>query len=152
MRLDDVPEPGRTRLAGLACPTFDDTPWVVPKPAAQRRVAMISTAGLARRGDAAFDLEATDYRVIPGDVAAGDLAMSHVSSNFDRAGFQQDMNVVFPIDRLRERAEAGEIGSVADYHYSVMGFTAPEKLAPAARELAGLLKADGVDTVLLFPV
>ncbi len=26
MRLDDVPEPGHTRLAELACPRFDDTP------------------------------------------------------------------------------------------------------------------------------
>ena len=52
--------------------------------------------------------------------------MSHISTNFDRTGFQQDINVVFPVDRLRELAARGTIGSVADFHYSFMGATAPE--------------------------
>jgi len=45
-----------------------------------------------------------DYRVIPGDIAARDLVMTHISTNFDRTGFQQDWNVVFPLDRLKELA------------------------------------------------
>jgi D-proline reductase (dithiol) PrdB len=92
------------------------------------------------------------YRVIPGDSSASDLAMSHVSSNFDRVGFQQDWNVVFPLDRLREIAADGLIGSLSDRHYSFMGATEPTTMEPAARELAGRLARAGVDAALLVPV
>ena len=33
---------------------------------------------------------------------ADELVMSHSSVNFDRTGFQQDINIVFPVDRLRD--------------------------------------------------
>jgi len=85
-------------------------------------------------------------------VSAGELVMSHVSVNFDRTGFQQDINVVFPIDRLKELAAEGVIGEVADYHYSFMGAPPPRSLDPKARQLAGMLKKDRVDAVLLTPV
>jgi D-proline reductase (dithiol) PrdB len=95
---------------------------------------------------------AGDYRIIPGNIAAGDLVMSHLSTNFDRTGFQQDWNLVFPIDRLKELAAEGIIGSVADFHYSFMGATDPGEMAPAARNLAGLLHGDLVTAALLVPV
>jgi D-proline reductase (dithiol) PrdB len=78
--------------------------------------------------------------------------MSHISVNFDRTGFQEDLNVVFPIDRLKELATEGVIGSVADYHYSFMGATDPREMEKSARHLAGLFKSEAVDTVLLVPV
>ena len=78
--------------------------------------------------------------------------MSHVSVNFDRSGFQEDINVVFPIDRLRELAADGVIGSISDFHYSFMGAAPIRSLEPKARELALLLKKDQVDAVLLTPV
>jgi D-proline reductase (dithiol) PrdB len=78
--------------------------------------------------------------------------ISHVSINFDRTGFQEDWNTVFPIDRLNELAAAGVIGSVADTHYSFMGAAEPDLIEPHARELAGHLKRDNVDAVLLPPV
>ncbi len=78
--------------------------------------------------------------------------MSHVSLNFDRTGFQQDLNVIFPIDRLNEMAAAGEIASVAQFHYSFMGATDPERMEDAAREMTAHLKADNVNVVLLVPV
>ena len=78
--------------------------------------------------------------------------MSHISTNFDRSGFQQDHNVVLPIDRLNELATDGTVGSVASVHYSFMGATHPAKLERTAKQLAGLLKQDRVDLVLLVPV
>jgi D-proline reductase (dithiol) PrdB len=78
--------------------------------------------------------------------------MSHVSTNFDRTGFQQDLNVIFPLDRLREMTERGEIGSVANFHYSFMGATEPEKMEQTVRKLASILKKDEVNSVLLVPV
>ena len=151
-RLDSFPEPMRSHLATLSCPTFETTPFVEPPPAGKRRVAMISTAGLHRRDDRSFSLGSDDYRIIPGDVKANDLVMSHVSTNFDRTGFQQDLNVIFPIDRLREMAGRRVIGSVADFHYSFMGATEPEKMEHVVHKLASLLNKDGVNAVLLVPV
>ena len=78
--------------------------------------------------------------------------MSHISTNFDRTGFQQDWNVVFPLERLRELVDAGDIGSLAQYHYSFMGATDPVHMAPRAQELAGIMKTEGVEVALLVPV
>ena len=152
VRLNQLAEPFRSHLADLPCPTFDGQPWVGGPAVEARRVAIVSTAAIHRRDDRPYSVGATDYRIVPGETAAADLVMSHVSSNFDRTGFQQDINVVFPIDRLRELAAAGRIGSVAGFHYSVMGAPSPEHLETATHEIAGLLKADAVDAVLLVPI
>ena len=79
--------------------------------------------------------------------------MSHSSVNFDRSGFQEDVNLVFPIDRFRELAEEGVVRSLASNHYSFMGAgLLPEAYAAPARGLAKVLKRDGVDTAFLTPV
>lgn len=151
-RLSDLPGGMTEHLLNLPLPEFDDTPLVAGPPFSERRVAIVTSAGLMRRGEDAFAPGDSDYRVIPGDVRGADLLMSHISVNYDRAGFVEDTNVVFPIDRLRELAEDGTIGSVADHHYSFMGATDPEKMALPAAEVAGHLQADRVDAVLLTPV
>ena len=154
VRLADLPswEAEHLLAKNNDAPRFEHTAWVAPAPLATRRVAIITTAGLHRRGERPFALGSADYRVIPGDAAAADLVMSHISVNYDRSGFQEDLNVVFPIDRLRELAAQGAIGSVADFNYAFMGATQAKLLEPKARELAGLLKKDRVDAVLLSPV
>lgn len=151
-RLEDMPDWDQEYLGNLPCPEFSDDPWVAGPALNKRRVAIITTAGLQRRGDDAFMEDSADFRVIPGNIDAGDLVMSHISVNFDRSAFQQDLNVVFPIDRLNELADEGVIGSVADYHYAFMGATDPRDMEPSARHVAGLLKGDAVDAVLLVPV
>lgn len=151
-RLERFPEPMRSHLAKLPCPTFETHPWVQGPALSQRRVALVSTAGLHRRGDRPFEGITGEYRVIPGDTRARDLVMTHVSTNYDRTGFQQDWNVVFPLDRLRELAHEGVIGTVSDYHYSFMGAAEPAQMEPFARNLAELLRSDNVSAVLLVPV
>lgn len=157
VRLADLSETEREahldRIATL--PTLDGAPWIGGKPLAQRRVALVSTAGLHVRGDRPFDSGGAgmDYRVIPCDVAPADLVMSNSSVNFDRSGFQTDWNVAFPLDRLKELARHKVIGTLAAFHYSFMGAISPvTRYETKARELAGLLKQDQVDAVLLTPV
>jgi D-proline reductase (dithiol) PrdB len=153
VRLDQLSEAERKYLKELPCPTFETHPWEEGPPLNQRRAAIVSTAGLHRRGDRPFTLDPGDYyRIIPGDIQANDLVMSHVSTNFDRTGFQQDWNVVFPLDRLRELAREGVIGSVADFHYSFMGAQDPMSMESEVRAVARLLKKDRVDGALLLPV
>jgi D-proline reductase (dithiol) PrdB len=151
-RLTDLPPAQAKRLAELECPDFTTQPWVSGPPLSQRRVAIVSSAGLVVRGETPFRGRDPDYRVVPGDVAPGELLISHISINFDRTGFQEDRNVVFPIDRLNELAAEGAIGSVAETHYSFMGATDPVQMERYAREVAGRLKSDRVDAVILSPV
>ncbi|MBL4720362.1 MAG: selenoprotein B glycine/betaine/sarcosine/D-proline reductase [Alphaproteobacteria bacterium] len=152
-RLESVPLSERKMMIELDCSGFDNrNPFVPPKPLNQRRVAIVSTAALNLRGDAVYQRDATDFRIIPGEVDPADVVMSHVSVNFDRTGFQQDLNVCFPIERLRELSHDGVIGSVANFHFTVSGAAHPSDLEPSARAMAQTMKADGVDTVLLVPI
>ncbi|MEZ5098564.1 MAG: glycine/sarcosine/betaine reductase selenoprotein B family protein [Thermoleophilia bacterium] len=158
-RLDRMSQAERDAILAIPCPTFPSTPWQPARPLADCRVAIVSTAGLHLRDDRPFALTAGgpgglpgDYRVIPTDSPARELVMSHVSVNFDRSGWQRDWNLVLPLDRLRELAAAGAIGSVAAYHYSFMGAAPPDQLEAPARRLARLLAGDGVDLALLVPV
>ncbi|CAN5842885.1 hypothetical protein BH11PSE3_BH11PSE3_11180 [soil metagenome] len=153
VRLLNLPDVEQRHLLAKPCVRLPGEPFVDGPPPRQRRVAIVTTAGIHRRDQAAFGIGDTGYRVIPGDVSAGDLVMSHTSVNFDRTGFQQDTNVVFPIDRLRALAEAGEIGSLARYHYALMGaLWEPAEIETTARAVAGFLKQDQVDAALLVPV
>ena len=151
-RLTDLPPAMAKRLSELECPDFTTRPWVTGPALSRRRVAVVSSAGLVVRGEDPFRGRDADYRAIPSGTAPNDVLMSHISVNYDRTGFQEDRNVVFPIDRLRELAAEGTIGSVAETHYSFMGATDPIQMEPYARELAGQLKSDQVDAVILSPV
>ena len=153
VRLTDLPPEDRAHMLSKANPRFDRRAWVTGPPLPERRVAIVTTAGLQLRDDAPFGFRTAEYRVIPGDVTAADLILSHTSVNFDRSGFQTDTNVVFPIDRLRECLAERVFGSLARYHYAFMGaYLEPDLYEPKAREVAQLLKNDAVDTVLLVPV
>ncbi|MGH7030345.1 MAG: glycine/sarcosine/betaine reductase selenoprotein B family protein [Stellaceae bacterium] len=152
MRLSDLPAAMAKRLAELECPDFTTKPWADGPRLAQRRVAIVSSAGLVVRGESPFRGRDADYRAIPSPTSADRLLESHISINFDRSGFAEDWNVVFPLDRLNELAADGVIGSVAATHYSFMGATDPTQMECHAREVAGQLKRDAGDAVLLSPV
>jgi D-proline reductase (dithiol) PrdB len=151
-RLTDLPPAQAKRLAEVECPDFATRPFVSGPKLSARRIAIVSSAGLFRRETEPFRGRDSDYRAIPGDIKWQDLLTSHISVNFDRTGLQEDWNVAFPRDRLRELAADGVIGSLANTHYSFMGASDPVSMEPHARALAGLLKQDQVDSVLLAPV
>ncbi len=153
VRLADIPEVEREHLLAKDCSPLGSQPWAEGPPLAQRRVALVTSAGLHRVGDEAFSMVDLSYRVIPGAIRAEELTMTHSSVHFDRSGFREDVNLVFPIDRLRELEAEGVVGSVADYHYSLMGAGwLPHQIEPTIRELARLLREDQVDAVCLVPV
>ncbi len=152
VRLADLPPEAAAALERLALPSFEATPWAPATPLRSARVALVSSAGVHRHDDRIFAAGAADYRLIPDDVDLADIAMSHASVNFDRSAFQQDVEVVFPLGHLRALAAAGEIASVARWHYSFMGATDPTRMVESGHEVGRLLRADGVTTALLVPV
>jgi D-proline reductase (dithiol) PrdB len=137
-------------VINLALPTYETTPWTPAKPLSEARITLISTAAVHRRDDKRFSMAARDYRCF----GAGDkdLIQSHHSGDHDRTGYQQDLNLILPFDRLRELMAAGELGSIAKTHYSFLGGSPPEDMERFAHKAAEQMKAEAVDTVLLCPV
>ncbi len=155
VRLSDLhpSEADHMRARAAAMQPVAPAPWVTPPSLDGATIAIVSTSGIHRRSDPPFKPGAVDYRIIPRDVDFGDLVLSHVSTNFDRSAFQQDPNISFPLDRLREMAADGEIGAVSGWHYSFMGAQPNhEALADTGEEVGRLLAADGVDVAFLVPV
>lgn len=151
-RLEDIPQPTRDAVAGLSIMEPGTAPWVASRPLAESRVAILTSAALHRRSEMPFPAGTAEFRELPATLAPADMLMTHISINFDRIGFQRDINVAYPIDRLNELAADGVIGTVAPTHYSVLGSTDPATLATTADGIVGGLKQENVDAVLLCPV
>ena len=149
-KIAEMPAVGRGFISNLQLPTFEDPAWTTPVPASQRRVSIVSTAAVSRRGDKPFSWLAKDHRTFHKNDR--DLVMTHVAVEFDRSAWQQDLNVIIPLDRLEEIAQDGEIGSVADEHYSFMGAADPVTMEKSAHAVAEQMKQEGVNTVFLIPI
>ncbi len=137
---------------------FADAPWTpYAGPAARSRVALVTTAGVHLKSDRPFNMRdpAGDpaFRPIPSGARPGDWAITH--NYYDHTDADQDLNVVLPLERLRELADLGEIGSVAAHHYSFMGHILPPHIHTlmqvTAPQVARFLKQDRVDAVILTP-
>lgn len=113
----------------------DFIPWAHPRKAlAQSRVALISTAGVYLKNqfhepfDGANPYGDPSFRELPAHhLDLSDLAIAH--THYDHQYAEQDMNVVFPLDRLRELQKMGVFGELAPLAYSFMGYvTRPLRL------------------------
>jgi D-proline reductase (dithiol) PrdB len=130
----------------------------IRKPLTVCRVALVTTAGLSLPDQPPFDVAIrmgdSSFREFPGHISPQVLEIHQRSWAFDQTGVLRDRNLAFPLDRLREMQEHGEIGEVAPHHYSFMGSIAgPSRLIKqSAPEVARRLAADAVDAVLLTPV
>lgn len=85
------------------------------------KVMLVSTAGVHHHSDPPFEPDGdTTFRAIPGDARASELRVA--DTHYDHGCVDQDVNCVFPIDRLYELAEERRIRAVAEKHFS-LGFT-----------------------------
>ncbi len=142
-RLISVPQ--LRRLAG------GEIPWApLRKPVSECTVALVSTGGVHLRSDRPFHLNGdSTFRVIPRDVRPADMAISHQA--YDRTDALRDINLVFPIERLRELEKQQVIGRLAKNHYGFGLMGSARRLMPSIREVARRIHESGVDLVLLVP-
>lgn len=125
------------------------------KPMSELRVTLGTSGGVFMKGQPPFDMESRagddSVRWIPGTVDSQDLRFSH--DHYDHTDADEDPNCVFPIDRLREMAEEGVIGSVAAMHVGFMGFVPDPTnlLHKVAPDIAARLKSDDVDAMVISP-
>ncbi|MDH3678643.1 MAG: glycine/sarcosine/betaine reductase selenoprotein B family protein [Acidimicrobiia bacterium] len=125
------------------------------KPLADSRVTLLTSGGVSRACDAAWDPDArNDFRLdeIPADTAAS--AFQVHDSYYDVTAARDDINCVFPVDRLNELATEGVVGAIAPRLWS--GFMGRiykrtqlrDVIAPAWAEE---LRLDDVDLAILVP-
>ena len=158
-RMGEFSLPLRTMLRFYPWRKIDPVPWApLRKPLGGCRLALVTSAGFTTPGQDLFDTGSRggdpSYRFIPLGTKLQSLREGHVSDSFDHAGIRQDPNLAFPLDRVKELAASGRIGSVNKRHVSMMGsISAPGRLIRrTAPEVARALQSDGVDVALLVPV
>ena len=152
--LNKLSESTRNSILTMPVEINESTPFTRPKkPLSESRLAIVTSAGLHLREDRPFTAGDPTYRVIPSDTPATSLVQSHTSIGFDRTGVLEDINVVFPIDRLREMVASGRVGQLAPHFYSFMGAQRDTSAIKnrTAPEVADLLLDMEVDVVLLTP-
>jgi hypothetical protein len=134
---------------------FNDTP-VTPlsKPLHECKLALVTSGGLHLKTDTPFDTKHKEgdcsFRVLPGDMEHKDIMVSHES--YDHKFITEDINCVFPIDRMREYVREGRIKSLSEEHYSFMGHiyvTGP--LVENTAIVGKRLKELGADIAFLTP-
>ena len=133
-------------------------PWApLRRPLAQSRVALVTTAGVHVAADTPFDMRDRDgdpsFRVIPSETPAQALTITH--DYYDHSAADRDINVVLPIDRLREAHAAGRVGGLGPRIYSFMGHVDGPHirmlLDVTAPQVARRLVEDGVDAAVMTP-
>lgn len=138
--------------------THETTPFKpLAKAVAECRVALVTTGGVHLKSQDPFDMNDPDgdpsYRIIPSSVGRENLTITH--NYYDHDDADKDINIVLPIDRIRELEANGEIKSVAPRHFSFMGHIAHHHIDTLIHEtapaVASMIKEDGVDIVILTP-
>lgn len=110
--------------------------------------ALVTTAGVHQRDQEPFNLAGDNsWRIIAGATDTKQLMVSH--EHYDHHDADQDINCVFPIERLRELAAEGIIAGVSDKHLGFMGYTQNfrdlyERAAPEMARVIVRSQADGV--------
>ena len=135
-----------------------DIPWTpIKKPLTESKIALVTTAGIHHGYQKPFNMQDptgdSTYRMIDTETIAQDYLITH--DYYDHRDADKDLNIVFPVARLKEMAADGIVGSVAGHHVSFMGHIKDahlesliEKYAP---EVAARFVQDHVDAVLLTP-
>ncbi len=135
-----------------------DIPWTpMTKAFATSTIAIVTTAGVHHREQEPFDMTDPNgdpsFRVIDFRKPLSSLMITH--DYYDHSDADKDINIVFPLERLKEFEQEGRIGHVAELHYGFMGHITgrhiPTLINKSASEVARSLKKINVDIVLLTP-
>ncbi|MGH9966535.1 MAG: glycine/sarcosine/betaine reductase selenoprotein B family protein [Pyrinomonadaceae bacterium] len=117
-------------------------------------IAIVTAGGVHLRDQEPFntadELGDLGYRIIPDDVDSSQLMVTH--HHYDHSDADKDINVVFPIDVLRDLQAEGFVKEVARKHVGYMGYTMQLKAMyeGTAREIANEIdKGSRANAVIL---
>lgn len=144
------------RYPGSMIHKDDFVPLARPgKPLSQCKLVFLSTSGVQPKGSMPFDTvhPVGDYsfRRVPSASRVADLEIHQLK--YPTAGANRDLNVIFPIERLRELAAEGVIGGLAENFYTFIGYNMdPERLERTlAEDIATAVAEEGADIALAAP-
>ena len=135
-----------------------EIPWIpVGKPVAESVIALVTTAGVHLKSQEPFDMEDPDgdpsFRAIPSDARKEDLTITH--KYYDHSAADRDVNVVLPLDRMREFVAEKRIRGIAPFAYAFMGHIHGRHLRTlieaSGPEVARRIKRDRAEAVILTP-
>ena len=137
--------------------TKHDTVALAPleKALSAARVGFVSSAGVQPKGAVPFDVvhPVGDYtfRRVPRDTSVADLEIHQIK--YPTEGAVRDLNVIFPIERLRDLVTDGTIAGRTDDLFSFIGYNMdPDRFERTlAEELADAVAGEHPDVVLLAP-
>ena len=125
------------------------------KSVSESTVSFLTSGGISQCAMPAFNPDArNDHRLDEVDNRADSQDFQIHDSYYDHNDAENDLNCVFPIDRLRELEDNGEIGRVAQRLWSgFMGriYNRTKLLEESAPAFIEKLKADGVDILVTGP-
>jgi D-proline reductase (dithiol) PrdB len=137
--------------------SFEYVPFVrLEKPLRECRLALVTTGGVHLREQTPFDMRDprgdASLRVIPATTDHERLSITH--DYYDHSDAERDLNILFPLELFRDLARKRKIGALATC-YSFMGHIEPPHvetlLKTTAPQVAGMLRQERVDAVLLTP-
>jgi len=136
------------------------------KSLSESRVAMVSLAGVYRKGQKPFstspgiipahlramrfkDRGDWSFREVPLEADSTELLIAH--AYYDHGEANEDINCVFPMIRLVELEVEGFIGECANMHYSLMGYVPEVQLIldTVTAEIIPRLKDQEVEAVVI---
>jgi len=125
------------------------------RPIARSCVTLLTSGGISHCSMPGFDPDArNDHRLdeVADDADSADFQIN--DSYYNHQDAEADLNCVFPLDRLRELASAGEIGRLAPRFWSgFMGriYNRTKVIEESAPAFVEKLREDGVDILLAAP-
>jgi len=152
------PSLGRKAADKVETIKFDDTPWTpIPGPLSGLRMSLVTTAGVHLNSDTPFNMiDATGdptFRVVPSSTPVADIMITH--DYYDHKDADKDINIVFPIERLKEYVKEGRIGSISERFYGFMGHITDGHVDTLLNDeipkVSKMMKQDGVEVALVTP-
>jgi D-proline reductase (dithiol) PrdB len=137
------------------------------KPLSESRIALFTTGAVALTDQEPFYPAEWSYeeavrhartfmqrdptlKLIPKATPNDQLRVDHIA--YDLRAAQRDINVIFPLERLRTLEAQGEIGELAPNAYSFHGLTNVPRLRDVyASQWASQLLQEGVEAAVLTP-
>ncbi len=134
-------------------PEFDP-PSLVPlrKPVAESTVGMFVSCGVQLPEDPPLlETEDITFRLLPRDAPTERLVVSH--QTLVRKWALEDLNVAYPIDRMKELEREGTFKRLAHTNVSMVGSIEryTELMEETVPRIKAVFDAQGVDLVLLLP-
>ncbi|UOR10838.1 glycine/sarcosine/betaine reductase selenoprotein B family protein [Halobacillus amylolyticus] len=125
------------------------------KPLSESKLTFVSSAGVQPIGTMPFDtvhpVGDYTYRKVPSGSKPEDLEIHQLK--YPTVGANEDLNVIFPIERLQELSNEGKIGGLTENFFTFIGYNMdPDQLEQKlAEDIADAVVKDDADLALLCP-